>query len=176
MVQNPSFNELKQLFQYCYLELNAIAHRKLQYEVAEFTLDTCGLVHEVYEKMHRQQNAQYKNSDHFLAVASMVMRRVLINYARDKKRQKRGGDMIMMTYSNINQPVKTTPEDILYLHEALNRLRKLNKRQYRVVEFYFFGGFTHKEIAGYLEVSEETVRRDWRLARAWLSLQMKSSI
>jgi RNA polymerase sigma factor (TIGR02999 family) len=175
MVKNHSLTDLKQLFQYCYFELNALAHRKLQFEVKEFTLDTTGLVHEVYEKMHQQQNANYKNSNHFLAVASMVMRRVLINHARDKKRQKRGGDMIMMTYSKVNHAVKTTPEDILYLHDALNGLKKLNKRQYRVVEFYFFGGFTHKEIADYLNVSEETVRRDWRLARAWLSLQLKNA-
>ena len=101
------------------------------------------------------------------------MRRILINYARDKKRLKRGGDMIRMTYGDVQVPVQTTPEEILSLHECLKRLKKLNKRQARVVEYHFFGGFKHQEIADHLGVSEETIRRDWRLARAWLSLEMK---
>ena len=171
-----TITDLKHLFQGCYEQLNEMAHRRLVYERAGHTLDTSGLVHEVYDKLQQQQQAQFNNSGHFLAIASITMRRILINYARDKKRQKRGGDMIQITFDRVNESVETTPEQIISLHEALNKLRKFNKRQSRVVEYHFFGGFQLKEIAGYLQVSEETVRRDWRLARAWLSLELKKQI
>jgi len=169
-----TITDLKHLFQGCYDQLSEMAHRKLVFERAGHTLDTSGLVHEVYDKLQQQRVDFFNNSSHFLAIASITMRRILINYARDKKRQKRGGDLIQITFDRVNEAVQTTPEQILSLHEALQKLKKLNKRQSRVVEYHFFGGFKLKEIAEYLQVSEETVRRDWRLARAWLSLQLKN--
>lgn len=174
--QKASLSDLKQLFKGCYNELNQIAHRKLIYENVNHTLDTAGLVHEVYDKMQKQQAAKFNNSTHFLAVASIAMRRILINYARDKNRLKRGGDVIKMSYGKVPLPIETTPEEILALHDALHKLKKMNARQSKVVEYHFFGGFKLKEIANYLEVSEETVRRDWRLARAWLSLELKKEL
>ena len=168
-----SMSELKRHFQQYYHELSQIARRKLRYERMDHTFDTVALVHEAYGKLHQQEKNRFRNSTHFLAIAAISMRRILINYARDKKRLKRGGDMIRMTYGAVQVPVQTTPEEILSLHECLKRLKKLNKRQARVVEYHFFGGFKHQEIADHLGVSEETIRRDWRLARAWLSLEMK---
>lgn len=168
-----SFGDLKHQFQQYYQELKHIAHQKLRYERINHTLDTAALVHEAYGKLYQQSNHQFRNSSHFLAIAAVSMRRILINYARDKKRQKRGGDMILMSYGEANIPLQTTPEEILVLHEVLKKLKLLNKRQGKVVEYHFFGGFKHHEIAEYLGVSEETVRRDWRLARAWLSIELK---
>ncbi|MBR9998052.1 MAG: sigma-70 family RNA polymerase sigma factor [Cyclobacteriaceae bacterium] len=175
--QNIStLGELKHHFKQYYHELSQIAHRKLRFERIDHTLDTVALVHEAYGRLYQQANSHFRNSSHFLAIAAVSMRRILINYARDKKRQKRGGDLIRMSYGKANIPVQTTPEDILALHDALNKLKRLNKRQARVVEFHFFGGFKHHEIAEHLSVSEETIRRDWRLARAWLSIEMKKQL
>jgi len=171
-----SFSDLRHHFQQYYQELKQIAHQKLRYERFNHTLDTAALVHEAYGKLYHQSNNRFRNSSHFLAIAAVSMRRILINYARDKKRLKRGGDLIQMTYGKADIPIHTTPEDILVLHEALKKLKLLNKRQGKVVEYYFFGGFKHHEIAEYLGVSEETVRRDWRLARAWLSLELKKEL
>jgi RNA polymerase sigma factor (TIGR02999 family) len=168
--------DLKHHFQRYYQELKKIAHQKLKYERINHTLDTAALVHEAYGKLYQQSKNQFRNSSHFLAIATLSMRRILINYARDKKRLKRGGDMIQMSYGNANIPIQTTPEEILTLHEALKKLKQLNRRQSKVVEYHFFGGFKHQEIAEYLDVSEETVRRDWRLARAWLSLELKKQM
>lgn len=164
---------LRGQFQSCYDELSRIAHNKLRYEHALHTFDTSALVHEVYDNMFRHTQNKFRNETHFLAVAAIVMRRILIDYARQKKRQKRGGELIRMTYGAVANPVETTPEEILLLDESLKRLRQLNKRQSRVVEYYFFGGYKHAEIAGIMNVSIDTVRRDWRLAKAWLSFQMK---
>jgi RNA polymerase sigma factor (TIGR02999 family) len=176
-VQNiSSLGELKHHFQLYYHELSQIARRKLRYERIDHTFDTVALVHEAYGKLHQQANSNFRNSSHFLAIAAVSMRRILINYARDKKRLKRGGEMIKMSYGDVNVPVQTTPEQILSLYEALKKLKSLNKRQARVVEYHFFGGFKHHEIADHLGVSEETIRRDWRLARAWLSIEMKKQV
>lgn len=164
---------LRAQFQSCYSELGRIAHNKLRHEHPQHTLDTSALVHEVYDRMFRHEQHQFQNSSHFLAVAAIVMRRILIDYARQKKRQKRGGELMRITCSGVANPVQTTPEEILLLDESLKRLRQLNKRQSRVVEYYFFGGYKHEEIAGIMNVSIDTVRRDWRLAKAWLSSQIR---
>jgi RNA polymerase sigma factor (TIGR02999 family) len=179
MVSSPHHNTgsslplLRAQFQSCYSALSRLAHNKLRHEDHLHTFDTSALVHEVYENMFRNQQNSFQNSSHFLAIAAIVMRRVLIDYARQKKSQKRGGELIRMTYGAIINPVETTPEEILFLDESLKRLRQLNKRQSRVVEYYFFGGYKHEEIADLMNVSIDTVRRDWRLAKAWLSSQLK---
>lgn len=164
---------LRAQFQSCYTELSKIAHGKLRNEHPMHTFDTSALVHEVYDNMFRHEQYKFQNVSHFLAVAAIVMRRILIDYARQKKRQKRGGDLIRLTYGAIANPLETTPDEILLLDESLRRLRQLNKRQSRVVEYYFFGGYKHEEIANIMNVSIDTVRRDWRLAKAWLSSQIK---
>lgn len=164
---------LRAQFQACYNELGKIAHNKLRNEYPLHTLDTSALVHEVYDNMFRHEQYKFQNVSHFLSIAAIVMRRILIDYARQKKRQKRGGDLIRMTYGAIDNPVETTPEQILLLDESLKRLRQLNKRQSRVVEYYFFGGYKHEEIATIMNVSIDTVRRDWRLAKAWLSNELR---
>lgn len=173
--QRGSLSHLRAQFQSCYHELSKIAHSRLRHEGAMHTFDTSALVHEVYENMYRNSQSGFQNTAHFLAIAAIVMRRVLIDYARQKKSQKRGGELVRMTYGGIDHAVETTPEEIINLDESLKRLRQLNKRQSRVVEYHFFGGYKHEEIARILDVSIDTVRRDMRLAKAWLSSQMKGT-
>ncbi|MEN2283140.1 ECF-type sigma factor [Algoriphagus sp. SE2] len=170
--ESSQYTLIKNQFLACYSELSKIAHYKLKNEHNAFTLDTSSLVHEAYLKMEKQdQIAQDKN--HFLAIAAIVMRRFLVDYARQKQRIKRGGNQILLTYGAISSPVITTPEEVLNLNEALNRLKSINHRHCRVVEFHFFGGYKHEEIAEMLGVSVDTIRRDWRLAKAWLSKELK---
>lgn len=166
---------LKEQFELFYGDLCRIARGKLRFERIDHTFDTAALVHEAYFKLSGQAAGAFENASQFLAVATMAMRRILINYARDRKRQKRGGDLIRMTYGSGEIPVETTPDEILALHEALKALRALNHRQALVVEYHFFGGFSHPEIAASLGISVESVRRDWRLARAWLSTALRKA-
>ena len=167
----PDYSMLKSMFLLCYDELSAMASKKLHFEHNAHTLDTSALVHEAFMKMEKHKN-DVNSKSHFLAIAAIVMRRFLVDYARQKQRLKRGGDQIQLTYGAIQQPVETTPEEIIKLNEALNRLKTINSRYCRVVEFHFFGGYKHEEIADMLGVSIDTVRRDWRLAKAWLSNEL----
>jgi RNA polymerase sigma factor (TIGR02999 family) len=170
----PNYSELKSLFLTCYEDLSSIASKKLRYENNAATLDTSALVHEAYLKMEKHRKG-VKSKSHFLAIAAIVMRRFLVDYARQKQREKRGGDQIQLTYGTILSPVETTPQEILNLNEALKRLKLVNNRYCRIVEFHFFGGYKHEEIAEFLGVSIDTVRRDWRLAKAWLSKELAPS-
>jgi RNA polymerase sigma factor (TIGR02999 family) len=159
------------MFVSCYEELSVIASKKLRYEHNAYTLDTSALVHEAYMKLESHKNA-IRSKSHLLAIAAITMRRFLVDYARQKQRQKRGGDQIHMTYGNVQHPLETTPQEIIRLNEALSRLKGINNRYCRVVEFHFFGGYKHEEIADILGVSIDTVRRDWRLAKAWLTNEL----
>ncbi|MCC5930416.1 MAG: sigma-70 family RNA polymerase sigma factor [Cyclobacteriaceae bacterium] len=169
-VRNSSF---RSEFSAYYRELYALAHQKLRFENQLNTLDTSALVHEAFLKMD-SANIDFQNRDHFLAIAAIVMRRFLVDYARQKTRLKRGRDVMILSYGSIQHAVNTSPEEILELNDALIQLKKINNRFCRVVEFHFFGGYTYEEIAKMLGVSPQTVRRDWRLAKAWLSNEMKT--
>ena len=104
------------------------------------------------------------------------MRRILINYALQRKAQKRGGDDVKITFVDENVMRESQPEELLALDEALNRLKLINERQSKIIEYWFFVGLTHEEIAEVLGISVPTVRRDWRLARAWLSRELKKTV
>lgn len=171
--QPSNYSLIKNQFLICYDELSKLAHQKLRFEHNAYTLDTSALVHEAYLKMDQHENG-FQDKSHFLAIAAIVMRRFLVDYARQKHRQKRGGDQIHLTYGAITNPVVTTPEEVLHLNEALTRLKSINNRHCRVVEFHFFGGYKHEEIAQMMGVSIDTVRRDWRLAKAWLSKELRN--
>ncbi len=176
MEKSASASGLQTCFQIFYDELSSMAHRKLCFERANHTLDTSALVHEVFFHLNKQQDKPFLNQPQFLAIASITMRRILVNYARDQKRLKRKVKKINLTCGEALQQIETTPGEILALHDALKVLKNRNERQAKIVEYSFFGGFTHQEIAEALEISVETVRRDWRVARAWLSIQVKSQI
>lgn len=163
------------MFISCYEELSAMASKKLRFEHNAATLDTSALVHEAYLKIEKHKQG-VESKGHFMAIAAIVMRRFLVDYARQKQREKRGGDQIQLTYGAVQHAVDTTPQEILHLNEALKQLKAVNNRYCRVVEFHFFGGYKHQEIADILGVSIDTVRRDWRLAKAWLSNELTREV
>lgn len=152
-----------------YTELQNLARRQLRGERDGHTLDTGALVNEAYLKLVKQDRATWQNRAHFLGVAAIAMRRILINYAKKRRAEKRGGGAILATYEDGDVGHVTRTDELLALDEALHQLAERSERQARVVEMWFFGGLTHAEIAEALGVSEPTIRRDWRVARAWLS-------
>jgi len=156
-----------------YDELRDLAHRKLRGERADHTLNTTGLVHEAYEKLVQQDRMTWQNRAHFMGIAALSMRRILINYAHKRNAQKRGGGAPVATFEDGMAPRDVQAEELIDLDDALDRLEQLNERQSKVVTYRFFGGLTQKEIAEVLGVSVPTVRRDWRLARAWLSRELQ---
>ncbi len=158
-----------------YDELRAMARRQLRGERADHTLNTTALVHEAYEKLVQQDRMTWQNRAHFLSIAALSMRRILLNYARDRAAQKRGGGVPVATFEDGMAPRTVRVEELIDLDDALDRLEALNERQSRVVTYRFFGGLTQREIAEVLGVSEPTVRRDWRLARAWLSRELRAA-
>jgi RNA polymerase sigma factor (TIGR02999 family) len=155
-----------------YEDLRRRAHRALKQERPGHTLNTTALVHEAYAKLSRQEAARYNDRAHFLAVAAMAMRRILVNHARDRRAQKRGGAPVRVTLESLTADA-SAPEDVLALDELLDRLAKLSQRQSQVVIYRFYAGLTDEEIASALQVSVPTVRRDWRAARAWLLEELR---
>lgn len=165
--------DLETYFPQAYQELKRMAFAQLRSEREGHTLNATGLVHEVYLKLARQEQQQFESKGHFFHVAALAMRRILVSYARQKKSEKRGGDQVRLTLENQEVAHLTTYEDILHLNDALTRYHSLSERGAKIIEFWFFGGFKQAEIAQILEISEVTVRREWRLARNWLSIQLK---
>ncbi|MGA8264967.1 MAG: sigma-70 family RNA polymerase sigma factor [Ignavibacteriaceae bacterium] len=159
-----------------YDELHQVAHMHLRKERRNHTLNATALVHEAYFKLVDQTKVNWQNRAHFFAIASQAMRRILINYALQRKAQKRGGDDVKITFVDENVMRESKPEELLALDEALNRLKLINERQSKIIEYWFFVGLTHEEIAEVLGISVPTVRRDWRLARAWLSRELKKTV
>ncbi|MDQ7065988.1 MAG: ECF-type sigma factor [candidate division KSB1 bacterium] len=156
-----------------YETLQAIARRQLRRERRYHTLDTTALVHEAYLKLVDQKRVEWQNRAHFFAIAAQAMRRILINYARKRLAEKRGGGQPLATFNEQSMLRETRAEELLALDEALAALAHMHERQARVVEYRFFGGLTHEEIAHVLGVSVPTVRRDWRLARAYLTRELR---
>ena len=154
-----------------YEELHNLAQRQRRRE-QQFTLNTTALVHEAYLKLVRQDRVTWQNRAHFMAIAATAMRRILINYAKRRRAAKRGGDQVLATFEEGVVGRRARSEELLALDEALTRLAALNERQSKVVEYRFFVGLTQEEIAEVLDVSVPTVRRDWRLARAWLAREL----
>ena len=157
-----------------YTQLEDIARRQLRGERDGHTLDTAALVHEAYIRLIDQTRVDWKSRSHFLGVASLAMRRILVNYARDRRAQKRGGDAVAATLHEDGVGRVQRADELLALDESLDRLAARDARSARVVEMWFFGGLSHAEIATALGVSEPTVRRDWRAAKAWLSSDLRS--
>jgi RNA polymerase sigma factor (TIGR02999 family) len=155
-----------------YDELHRLAENQLRHERPDHTLGATALIHEAYLKLVDQNRVTWQNRAHFLGVAAQAMRRILINYAQQRRALKRGGDLVATTFDDDLAPRACRADYLLDLDDALARLKELNARQAAVVEYHFFGGLTHDEIAEVLAVSAPTVRRDWRLARAWLSREL----
>ena len=157
-----------------YDELHAMADRQMRGERSSHTLNSTALVHEAYLKLVDQNRVSWQNRAHFFAIAAQAMRRILINYAQARIAQKRGGGQVLATFNEEEVVRETRAEELIALDGALERLKELSERQCKVVEFRFFAGLTQEEIAEVLDVSVPTVRRDWRLARAWLSRELEN--
>jgi len=165
-----------QLLPIVYEDLQKIARNQLKRERSNHTINTTALVHEAYLKLVDQRNTDWKNRAHFFAICAQAMRRILINYAKSRLTEKRGGGEAVATFNEEAFIRETKAEELLVLDDALTRLAKLNERQSKVVELRFFAGLTQEEIAEVLNVSKPTVRLDWRFARAWLTRELKKSI
>ncbi len=160
---------LDRLMPVVYEHLRRLAHARLRDERPDHTLQTTGLVHEAYLKLVDINEVQYQSRAHFYAMASKVMRRVLINYAKQRKAQKRGGGAPHVALEEEGLMPERYAETLLELDDALERLEALYPRPAEVVAHRYFGGLTSKETAEALGVSGTTVERDLRFARAWLS-------
>lgn len=156
------------LFAATYEELKALAGTQRRRWRGDDTLSTTALIHEAYLKLARRRGPQWEHRGHFFAVASTAMRQILINYARDKRVAKRGGDAAPVSPDDVPLVTEDAVEELLSLDEALDALAALDARQARVVECRFFGGLSVEETAEALDVSPATVKRDWAVARAYL--------
>ncbi|GAB5522087.1 MAG: sigma-70 family RNA polymerase sigma factor [Rhodothermales bacterium] len=163
-----------------YDELRAMAHQKLRYERADHTLNTTGLVHEAYLKLSNATNIDWQNRTHFFALASRSMRRILINYAEQRRTLKRGGTQQPLRLDDPNHALTVLSDDtlehVLVLDEALTRLAAFNPRGAQVVEYRYFVGLTYDEIAEVMNLSSATVRRAWDAARAWLRRELATEV
>jgi RNA polymerase sigma factor (TIGR02999 family) len=156
-----------------YDELRALAARMLAAERPDHTLPPTALVHEAYVRMIDQSRANWVNRAHFCAVAAGIIRRILVDHARAHQAAKRGGDRARLDITDMEAPAQASSVDLLALDELLDQLERLNPRHRRVIELRFFGGMTLDETARVLGVSPETVKLDWRAARAWLQVRLK---
>jgi RNA polymerase sigma-70 factor, ECF subfamily len=161
---------LEKLMDYVYDDLKRRASVYMKYQRYEHSLQTTGLVHEAFIKLVDKNEIEWKDRRHFFAIASKVMRRILIDYARHRNRIKRGGKNENLPFEETKHilPSENSRVDLLILDEALNKLASFDERQARIVELKYFGGLTSDEIAEMLEVSTATVKRDWNIAKAWL--------
>jgi len=152
-----------------YRELRVLAERSLRHERQDHTLGATALVHEAYLKLVDQKNVKWQSRAHFLAIAAQAIRRILVDHARTKKREKRGGGRQRIPLSAVfpTMPVGRNL-DLLALEEAMERLAREEPVESRVVEMRFFGGMTINEVAEVLGISDRTVRRRWSYAKAWL--------
>ena len=160
---------LDRLMPLVYTQLRQMAHARLQQERLDHTLNTTALVHEAYIKLVDINEVQWQDRAHFLAMASRLMRRILVDYWRKKKASKRGGDQHRMSLDEDLLLPAGDPDTVLDLDDALSRLEKLSPRQSQAVEHRYFGGLSAEESAEVLGVSRATVERDLRAARAWLA-------
>lgn len=151
-----------------YEEMHAIAVRYLNRERADHTLQPTALVHEAYLRLINQQHVDWRNRAQFLGIAAEMMRRILVNYARDRAAAKRIGGAQQIPLSLVEAPSGGPDVDLIALEDALERLAAADARKAKVVELRFYGGLTMDEIAEVLDISLSSVEREWRFARAWL--------
>jgi RNA polymerase sigma factor (TIGR02999 family) len=164
---------LDQLLPVVYQELRRMAGNYLRQENPGHTLQPTALVHEAWLRLIDQARVDWRNRAQFFGVAAQMMRRILVDHAKAKHREKRGGDAVKLSLDDAINLSRERAADLLALDDALDELTRVDERKSRVVELRYFGGFTVEEIAQILEVSPETVMRDWKLAKAWLYQQIR---
>jgi RNA polymerase sigma-70 factor, ECF subfamily len=159
---------LQELIPLVYPELRRIARIHLARRASDDTLESAALVNEAYLKLVRSQGIECHNREHFFAVCAQMIRRILVDHARNRRYAKRGGNMVHISLDNALLGARAHGVDILALDEALNSLAKVDARKVQVVEMRFFGGLSVEETSKVLKISPETVMRDWNFAKAWL--------
>ena len=155
-------------------ELHRLAHSYMRREDPDHTLQTTALINETYLRLIDQRKVQWQNRAHFFGIAAQIMRRILLNYARDQNRMKRGGRTIHVSLSEAMVMPAEKDREIIALNDALTKLEAIDERKSKVVELRYFGGLTVPEVAEVLKVSEITVMRDWAFAKAWLLREMQN--
>jgi RNA polymerase sigma-70 factor (ECF subfamily) len=163
---------LNKIMPLVYAELHRIARRAWNQRQQNNTLQPTALINEAYLKLANANNASFQDRCHFFAVASTAMRQVLVNHAKSRLSEKRGGGRVNISLDEIEPAVHQEASEILALHEALDALQAVDPRKSRIVEMRYFGGLSIDETAEALGVSIATVNRDWRLARSWLIREM----
>ena len=159
---------LPQLVPIVHEELRRLARRQMAGERPGHTLQPTALVNEAYLRLVNLTQMRWQNRAHFLAMAARLMRRVLVDFARSRGYQKRGGDATQVSFSEALDVAEGVPTDVVALNDALEALAAVDERKSRVVELRFFGGLSIEETAEVLDVSRETVKREWTVAKMWL--------
>ena len=167
-IPDETIGEPDRLLPIVYAELRRLAASYLRRERPGHTLQPTALVHEAYVRLMDQRQIDWSNRAQFMGLAAVMMRRVLVNHARDRVADKRGGGAEHVPLTLAGEGIGAEEVNLLDLHDALNRLTESDPRKGRIVELKFFGGLTTEEIAEMLNVSVATVERDWKFARAWL--------
>ena len=162
---------LEELVPAVYNELRRLAHHHLQSERSEHTLQSTALVNEAFLRLLGDQPAELRNRAHFIAIASRLMRQILVDYARSRRADKRDGGRRIDVEALANLPIKGDAQ-LLALDEALEELSRIDERQAKIVDMKFFGGLSATAISQVLNLSRATVDRDWATARVWLHRQM----
>lgn len=163
---------LNRLMALVYPELLRIAHRHLGRRRPGESVESAALANEAYLKLMRAGAIRCENRAHFLALCSQIMRRILVDHARKRGYAKRGGDALHVALDEAVLEARARGVDVLALDEALDALGRMDGRKARVVELRYFGGLAIEETAAVLRVSVDTVKRDWRMARAWLLAEL----
>ena len=163
-----------QLAPLVYEELRQLAHRYMDAERPDHTLQATALVNEAYLRLADQTDPHWQDRTHFFAAAARMMRHILVDYARGRQRVKRGAGAVKVELSDEAIVTANEAEWVIDLNDALERLAALDRRASQVVELKYFGGMSYDEIADVLSVSAVTVRRDWEFAKAWLHKELKN--
>jgi RNA polymerase sigma factor (TIGR02999 family) len=167
---------LDRLMPVVYGELRRIAAHFMRGQKPGHTLQTSALVNEAFLRLVDSSRVNWQGRTHFFAISAQLMRRILVDAARRKNSQKRGGDRVRITLDEKVDAPATTEMDLVNLDEALLRLAELNPRHSRIVELRYFGGLTEEQVAETLNISTRTVRRDWSVARAWLYRELQRGV
>ena len=170
---------IDEILPFVYDELHRQARRYLRRERANHTLQTTALINEVYLRLAAQKQMRWQNRAQFFGVAANMMRRILVDYAKTRHRVKRGGEEEPLPLDEAaTLEIETSDEsiriDLILLDSALNKLGKLDERQARIVELRYFSGLTVEETAEIMHLSEKTIIREWKVAKAWLSREINS--
>jgi RNA polymerase sigma-70 factor (ECF subfamily) len=165
-----------QLMPLVYDELHRLAHQYMNRERPGHTLQTSGLVNEAFLRLVDQRDVRWQNRAHFFGIAAQMMRRILVDYARNRRYAKRGGDAHKVSLDEAMIVSEERAADVVALDDALKGLAEFDLRKSQIVELRFFGGLSIDETAEVLAVSPGTVMRDWTLAKAWLRREMSSDI